>query len=274
MNQNTSYIPSWEQVRAPVPASEQDATQSRRTFLRGVSRVGLGVAGLGVAAAAVTHSASKTLTFADMSTFGLLKLPGLDLKADVRVLNYALTLEDLESELYRQCVARLTGGGVTQQGGDIPGLHLDPFLPDVYHIMQFSDVEAAHRDFLRQALKINGIIPFLPTKPRLYNFGVEKLGREEILALLIDVEATGAAAYLGAIPYLRTKLFLTAAAGIQGTEARHTASLQAIQNRLLSDKLIATGTPMPPAPLASNNHGIDTPMDPDAVLAKVSPFFA
>ncbi len=141
----------------------------------------------------------------------------------------------------------------------------------MYHIKQFWGVEEAHRDFLRQALKIDGIIPFLPTKPRLYDFGVESKSREEILAMLIDVEATGAAAYLGAIPYFRTKFFLTAAAGIQGTEARHTAALQAVQNRLLNDKLIASGTPMPPAPLASNNHGIDTPMDPDAVLAKVSP---
>jgi len=89
--------------------------------------------------------------------------------------------------------------------------------------------------------------------------------------MLIDVEATGAAAYLGAIPYFRTKIFLTTAAGIQGTEARHTAALQAVQNRLINDKLIASGTVSPPAPLASMNNGIDVPMEPDAVLAKISP---
>jgi len=277
MNQQTDYIPSWEQgaaVSAPAMIDETmtpKAPQSRRSFLRAAARVTAGVAGLGIATAAVTHGDQKTLTFGDIPTFGLLALPGLNLKADVRVLNYALTLEDLESELYRQCVCRLTTGGTTQQGVEIPGLNLSTYLPDVYHTMQFARVEAAHRDFLRQALKIDDIIPFLPTKPRLYQFGVETKSREEILAMLIDVEAIGAAAYLGAIPYFRTKIFLTAAAGIQGTEARHTAALQAVQNRLLSDKLIATGTPMPPAPLASNNNGIDMPMDPDAVLAKISP---
>ena len=278
--------PSWVETKdgqmpkALPEALPEDANESqasaRRKFLRSASRAALGIAGLGAATLAASHKgvfgASKTLTYGDIPTLGLLALPGLDLKADVKVLNYALALEDLESELYRQCVARLTGGGYTQQGVSIPGLNLDTYLPDVYHIIQFAGVEAAHREFLRGALKLDGIIPNLGIKPKKYQFGVESMSREQILAMLIDVEATGAAAYLGAIPFFRTKIFLTTAAGIQGTEARHTAALQSIQNRLLMDKLIADGTPAPPAPLVTMNHGIDTPMDPDAVLAKISPF--
>ena len=148
---------------------------------------------------------------------------------------------------------------------------MEPPRSDVYHIKQFAGVEAAHRDFLRGALKLDGIIPNLGIRPKMYQFGVETMSREQILAMLIDVEATGTAAYLGAIPFLRTKIFLTTAAGIQGTEARH-AALQTIQNRLLMDRLIVDGTPAPPAPLATTNHGIDTPLDPDAVLSKVSRF--
>ena len=277
---NTDQLPSYKPADTPTSAEIEDANESqasaRRKFLRSASRAALGIAGLGTATLAASHrgvfGASKTLTYGDIPTLGLLALPGLDLKADVKVLNYALALEDLESELYRQCVARLTGGGYTQQGVSIPGLNLDPYLPDVYHIMQFAGVEAAHREFLRGALKLDGIIPNLGIKPKKYQFGVEAMSREQILAMLIDVEATGAAAYLGAIPFFRTKIFLTTAAGIQGTEARHTAALQSIQNRLLMDKLIADGTPTPPAPLVTMNHGIDTPMDPDAVLAKISPF--
>ena len=282
-----AYMPSWAETKdgqmpADMPASgeiehtAESQGSARRKFLRSASRAALGIAGLGAATLAASHEgvfgASKTLTYGDIPTLGLLALPGLNLKADVKVLNYALALEDLESEMYRQCVARLTGGGYTQQGASIPGLNLDPYLPDVYHIMQFAGVEAAHREFLRGALKLDGIIPNLGIKPKKYQFGVESMSREQILALLIDVEATGAAAYLGAIPFFRTKIFLTTAAGIQGTEARHTAALQSIQNRLLMDKLIADGTPAPPAPLATMNHGIDVPMDPDAVLAKISPF--
>lgn len=293
-----AYVPSWVRAQeaalgaAPLALSQvaeprvaeprvaEDAGQSqaadRRKFLKAAGRAAVGIAGIGAAVGVASHEgafgASKTLTFGDIPTLGLLALPGLNLKADVRVLNYALALEDLEAELYRQCVARLTTGGQTQQGEAIPGLNLDAYLPDVYHITQFWHVEEAHRDFLRGALKLDGIIPHLGIKPKMYQFGVETMTREQILAMLIDVEATGTMAYLGAIPYFRTKIFLTTAAGIQGTEARHTAALQAIQNRLVMDKLIEGGAPVPTAPLADNNHGIDQPMDPDAVLAKVSPF--
>lgn len=286
-NAPSGYVPSWERLGLPavdldtqdlntqdVPEGAAQAAE-RRDFLRSAAHAALAIAGIGGASALLspsTEAAQKTLTYGDIPTLGLLHLPGLNLAADVKVLNYALALEDLESELYRQCVARLTVGGTTQQGETISGLGLSPYLPDVYHIMQFGQVEAAHREFLRGALKLDGIIPHLGIRRKQYRFGVETMTREEILALLIDVEATGAAAYLGAIPFFRTKLFLTTAAGIQGTEARHTAALQSIQNRLVMDHLIEGGDPVPPAPLASMNHGIDTPMDPDAVLAKVSPF--
>lgn len=253
--------------------------KERRQFLRAASRAAFGIAGMSVAGMAAARNSSqnssgpeagKPLTFGDIPTLGLLALPGLNLKADVRVLNYALALEDLESELYRQCVARLTTGGTSWQGTTIPGLNLDPHEIDVHHITKFWHVEEAHRDFLRGALKIDGIFPHIGIRPKMYSFGVETMSREQILAFLIDVEATGVAAYLGAIPHFGTKLFLTAAAGILGTEARHTATLQTIQNRLLMDGVLTGAAPAPPAPPASMNHGIDTPMDPDAVLAKVS----
>ncbi len=270
-----TYVPSWERGPVPDAAPEPETraqSRDRRDFLRGAARAALAIGGLGAATLAATHGASKTLTFGDIPTLGLLNLPGLNLKADVKVLNYALALEDLESDLYEQAVMRLTTGGTNNLGTQIQGLGLDTYMPDVYHIMQFTRVEEAHRDFLRGALKLDGLIPGLGIKPKRYDFGIETKSREDILAMLIDVEATGASAYLGAIPYFRTKIFLTTAAGIQGTEARHTAALQTVQNRLLMDKIIASGTPAPPAPLATMNHGIDTPLDPDTVLAKVSPF--
>ncbi len=276
MQTQDRYIPSWEQTVQATPepiAPETTEEHSRRRFLTSASRAAFAIAGLGAATiAATSHGAAKTLTFSDIPSLGLLKLPGLNLKADVHVLNYALALEDLEAELYRQCVARLTTGGVSQIGAEIPGLNIDPYMPDVYHIKGIAQVEAEHRDFLRGALKLDGIIRGLGIGPKKYDFGIPTKSREEVLALLIDVEATGAAAYLGAIPFFGTKIFLTTAAGIQGTEARHTAALQSIQNRLVMDGIITGGAPVPPAPLASMNHGIDTPMDPDAVLAKVSPF--
>lgn len=118
------------------------------------------------------------------------------------------------------------------------------------YLQQFAAVEAAHRDFLCGALKLDGIIPGLGIHPKKYQFGVETMSREQVLTMLIAVEATGAAAYLGAIPFFHTKIFLTTTASIQRTESHHTAALQSIQNHLLMDKLIAGGgTPAPPAAL-------------------------
>src|SRR5947209_2167842 len=55
-------------------------------------------------------------------------IPG---KGDVKVLNYALALEDLEADLYAQAKLRLTTGGTNALGIAIPGLHIDPTQPDV-----------------------------------------------------------------------------------------------------------------------------------------------
>jgi hypothetical protein len=237
----------------------------RRAFMRSAVLTAAGaVAGAGLLASRA-EALDKPLHYHDIPTLGLLNLPDLPAGNDVQVLNYALTLEDLEADCYVQCLQRLTTGGTNKIGTNIPGLGLSDMEPDVAYCRQFAVVEATHRDFLRGAL--NSLISNLATHPRKYDFGIESKSREEVLALLLTVEATGVAAYLGAVPRLKTKLFITAAAAIQGTEARHTATLTAIQNKLFNG-----GSPKPIAPLASDNHGIDTPIDPDTVLAQISPF--
>jgi hypothetical protein len=174
-------------------------------------------------------------------------------------------LEDLEADLYQQAIMRTTAGGVNSAGKMIPGLSLSPMEPDVSYYIQFAPVEAKHRDFLRQSL--NSLIHGIAIGHARYDFGIESMSREQVLALVLDAEMTGVAAYLGAVPELKTKLFITAAAAIQGTEARHTTTLTIVQNELFNGS-----SPKPVAPLASDNNGIDKPMDPDAVLAHVSPF--
>ncbi len=240
-----------------------DNTQSRarREFL---SAAGLAAAG-GLLSVGAAGAATGTKTFGKIKYPRYLDLPGLAAGKDVQVLNYALTLEDLEADLYVQALARVTGGGVGSSGKTIPGLGLSTMEPDVAYYAEFAPVEAKHRDFLRQSL--NSLIGGIAVGPGRYDFGIDTMTREQVLALVLDVEATGVAAYLGAVPKLRTKLFITAAAAIQGTEARHTAILTLVQNELFNG-----ANPKPVAPLASDNNGIDKPMDPDAVLAKVSPF--
>jgi hypothetical protein len=238
---------------------------SRRRFLTGAASTAAGLAASGLLGGGAARAATQPLTYGKISQPRYLNLPGLMAGKDVQVLNYALTLEDLEADLYVQALQRVTTGGVNAVGKTIPGLGLSWMEPDVSYYTEFGPVEAKHRDFLRQSL--NSLIHGLAVGRRKYDFGIESMTREQVLALVLDVEQTGTAAYLGAIPKFKTKLFITAAAAIQGTEARHTAILTLVQNELFNGS-----SPKPVAPLASDNHGIETPIDPDTVLAKVSPF--
>ena len=221
--------------------------------------------GAGAAAAALSLAKAEALTYKEIPEPGYLNLPGLSGGHDIKVLNYALTLEDLESDLYYQASLRLTVGGVNSVGKTIPGLGLGDDEPDVYYINQIAPVEAEHRDFLRGSL--NGLINGIAQKPYRYDFGIETKSRADVLALVLLAETTGTQAYLGAVPLLKTRAFITAAAAIQGTEARHTAVLTAIQNELFN-----SSSPVPVAPLATDNGGREGTQDPDAVLASVSPF--
>ena len=236
----------------------------RRAFLKSAVTATAGLAAGGLLAGSA-NALSKPLTFGRISQPRFLNLPGLPAGNDVRVLNYALVLEDLEANLYKQAILRTTTGGVNRAGKTIPGLGLSPMEPDVSYYIEFAPVEAKHRDFLRQSL--NSLIGGIAEERGVYDFGIENMSREQVLALVLDAEATGVAAYLGAVPKLKTKLFITAAAAIQGTEARHTTILTIVQNQLFNGS-----NPKPVAPLAGDNNGIDKPMEPDDVLAHVSPF--
>lgn len=241
-------------------------TTGRREFLQGAATAMVGVA----AASSVliprrSFAVTPPLRFKDIPEPHYLNLPGLGAGRDVKVLNYALALEDLESDLYAQAVMRLTGGGTNKLGHTIPGLNLAAYEPDVAYITEFAPVEAKHRNFLRGSL--NHLINGIAIRQFKYDFGIESKSREEVVALVLDAEETGLRAYLGAVPKLKTKLFITAAAAIQGTEARHTTAITIVQNRLFNG-----ANPKPVAPLANDNNGIDKPMEPDDVLAHVSPF--
>lgn len=216
--------------------------------------------------AAPQDGANKPFIYKDAKRPRIANLPGLKLGDDIQALNYALILEDLESDLYIQAIQRLTTGGMNKVGKSIPGLGLSNDEPDVRYLREFAEVEAEHADFIRGSLhELNpGLTRMIPYK---HDFGIETKSREEVLAQVLAVEALGVSAYLGAVPYLKTKLFVTAAASILGTEARHTAALTIVQNRLFGN-----GNRKPVAPLASDNHGADMPMEPDAVLAIASPY--
>lgn len=210
-----------------------------------------------------------------MPTFTFNDIPGT---GDIKVLNYALALEALEADLYAQALQRLTTGGTNARGIAIPGLGISESEPDVLYTRKFGKVEAEHRDFLNGALGANSIIGtgangILRTAK--FDFGMQSLSRQQVVETLHLVEATGTMAYLGAIKYFATKTYLAAAGGIQGTEARHTAVIAEVFN------LLGFSPKKDTAPLAGqttsiygmpNTAGIDGTVEPDTVLATVSPW--
>ncbi|HEX8833687.1 MAG TPA: ferritin-like domain-containing protein [Abditibacteriaceae bacterium] len=181
---------------------------------------------------------------------------------DIKVLNYALALEDLEADLYAQALMRLRDGGTNALGIRINSLGLTNSAEDVEYVAKFAIVEQQHATFLRNAITAAGG----PVQPKYkYDFGMQNRTRKQVDDLVYLAEKTGVGAYLGAIKFFATKNFLAVAGAIQGTEARHTAIFADVLNELFNEGL-------PVAPLAGQNNGIDQPIAPNTVLSSVSPF--
>ena len=167
-----------------------------------------------------------------------LSLPG---SGDTQVLNYALTLEDLEADLYAQALSRLTTGGNTgtkasASVGTIVGLNLTTndavYGSLISYVSRFLLVERAHRDYLAGKLGNSAITV---TSPKKYDFGINSMSAFQVLNLVLEAEATGVQAYIGAVPFFSTgSPYLTVAAAIQGTEARHTSVLTIVRNALFA----------------------------------------
>ncbi|MBC8109008.1 MAG: ferritin-like domain-containing protein [Anaerolineae bacterium] len=227
----------------------KDTNTDRRRFVTRSVAAAIGIVGAGLFVSSA-RAVTPALTFAD--------IPG---SGDIKTLNYALSLEDLEADLYAQATMRLTGGGTNALGTAITGLGLGKKEIDVRYVRQFGLVENQHRDFLRGAIVAAGGTAISPFK---YDFGMQSLNRKGVMDLVYTAEKTGVSAYLGATPFI-SRTYLRTAVAIQGTEARHTAVIAAILNQLFSEGLNV-------APLASENGGRDLALTPDQVLAAVSPF--
>ncbi len=227
---------------------QQDPATGRRKFLTTAGVVAAGMLATGMLTPAPALAVTPALKFSN--------IPGT---GDIKVVNFALALEDLEADLYVQALQRLTTGGTNKLGKKITGLNLSPNQPDVAYVKEFGVVERQHRDLLRATLGSAAITQFK------YDFNMQNLTRKQVVDLIYTAERTGVGAYLGAIPFFQTRTYLQLAGSIQGTEARHTAVIAAVLNRLFREGLEV-------APLASDNSGIDRPIQPDVVLAAISPF--
>ena len=170
--------------------------QSRRTFLRN--------SGLALGGAAIAG--------------GL--LPGAALaatpKGDVAILNFALTLEYLESAFYS---AALQHAGLTGEHKRFARL--------------VHQHEAAHVTALKKALGSAAV------KRPTFDFGPAVTSQGAFTSTAIVLEDTGVQAYQGQTPFIKSNAVFKAAISIHPVEARHAAWIRNLAG-------------LPPAPAAFN----------------------
>jgi hypothetical protein len=174
------------------------------------------------AAAAGTGTASSSSSSSSASS------------GDLSIVNYALTLEYLETQFYAKVI----------KSGLFHGKNLSV-------IKTFGAEEAQHVAALKKVAGSLGTPAAEPTG----KFPIKTAA--QVTSLAATVENLGAAAYLGQAGNIQSKEILAAALAIHSIEARHAATLN----------LVLGKTPTPDGAFAK-------PMSMSAVLAVVKPFIA
>lgn len=154
-------------------------------------------------------------------------------RGDVGILNYALTLEYLETAFYADVV----------KSGLFKG-------SDLATIKKFGEEEAQHVEALTAAVKTAGAKP--AAKPKT-EFPLKNA--KSVLELAGTVENLGAAAYLGQAASIKSPAVLAEALSIHSVEGRHAAAL----NTLLGSSITPDGA-------------FAVPADAETVLKSVEPF--
>ncbi len=180
---------------------------SRRRLLRNAGITG-GVAALGTVGFAAAQD-DATPEVGDEATPVTGESP---FEGPVDVLNYALTLEHLETAFYRDGLEEFDSAAFEELG----------FQSSVYdNLTEIAAHEAAHVETLTATITDLGGEPVEEAE---YDFGYEDAAG--FLEVALALEDTGVAAYQGAAQYLiEEDDLLTAALTIHGVEARHAAYL-------------------------------------------------
>ena len=181
-------------------------------------------------------------TLAAGAAYGAMSATGLISSAladsgggDVDILNFALTLEYLETEFYTLAAKQVKG--------------LSSYESKL--TKELRDNEAEHVDALTATIKQLGGKPV--AKPT-FDFGGAFGNRVSYFKTANVLEDTGVSAYNGAAPMISSVEVLAAAGGIVQVEARHAAMIRLVRNKQ-------------PAPKA-----FDAASKMDEVLTAVKPF--
>ena len=174
---------------------------------------------------------------------------GGDNASDLKIVNYALTLEYLEAEFYTQVLE--SGAIKDKKTGDLA--------------KSIRENELEHVAALVATAESLGGEPAAKPKTR-FQETIDK-GPKAILETAATVENLGAAAYLGQAARIKSKEILAAALSIHTVEARHAAALNQLAKRGFGDGKGGLEGSLPDGPFAK-------PMDMAAVLKAVEPFIA
>jgi rubrerythrin len=220
-----------------------DDPSSRKRFFKMMGGAGA-VSAFSVFLAACGDDKKKTTA----STATAAGTTGDDVKGDLAILNYALTLEYLEARFYRQVIAS--------------GIVKDPKVGSI--AKKFGETEQQHVEALKATIVKLGGKPVAAPKTK-FQETIAK-GLTTVLNTAADVENLGAAAYLGQAGNIKNKEVLAAALAIHSVEARHAAALNQLLGRGFGGKGGLKGT-LPDGAFAK-------PMDMKSVLMAVQPFLA
>ena len=148
-----------------------------------------------------------------------------DVRDDIRIMNFLLGVEYVQSALYREALKA------------VPGLS-----PETRGLVEeLRDNEIAHVDALRATISDIGGKP--DDRPRVV-FG-DGLGSEPaFLKLANTLEDTGVSAYNGVIPQIESEDLIAAAASIAQVEGRHAGLIRVVRDK-------------PPAPIALDKTSND-----------------
>ncbi|KAJ3112949.1 hypothetical protein HDU96_003975 [Phlyctochytrium bullatum] len=141
---------------------------------------------------------------------------------DLDVLNFALTLEHLESEFYKQGLTRFSAQ-------DFANARFPAFVREEF--IQISNHESVHVTFLTDV--INTMFGANRAVPRCdFNFDVALANVNNFVTFAAILERTGVSAYAGANRLLTDANVLTAGAAIATTEGRHSSFLNLVTQTL------------------------------------------
>lgn len=132
--------------------------------------------------------------------------------SDVDILNFALTLEHLETSFYQ------VKGKTVHLGGEAKTL-----------AKTFGDEEAEHVAALTGAIKKSGGKPV-----KMPQFAFPVTNQAGFLRLAYTLENVGVSAYNGAGPSLKSKALLAAAGSIVQVEGRHAATIAVLTGKKIT----------------------------------------